>query len=525
MADPSLLTDLLPQEPVGQDFHAHVGRISRQSSIFLAGTIFTAVASYLFKIYVARMLGASALGIYALGMTVTGLVGVFAAVGLPQSATRFVAAYSATGQTAKLRGFLYRATLMLVGLQLLGGLVIIAAKGPIASHLYHTPVLATYMWYFVALMAVGTFTSFLSEVLAGYRDVTIRTIVVNFAGTPLLIISVVAFVSLGYGLRGYLIGQFISGVLVLALLAVAARRLNPGAASLRPFHYVPIEKTVISYSVTLLGVQALEFLLAQTDRIALGVFTSTSAVGIYALAVGLTAFVPIALKSINQIFSPTISELHAKGQHDLLLKLYQTLTKWTLGLTIPLAFSVMIFARPLMAVFGHDFESGWPILIIVSAGELINCGVGSVGLLLMMSGEESTALRIQMWLAPIVAMANFITIAIWGLMGAAVVTAATSTLINLLYLRAVKRKLKIFPSMTGYLQLIPAAGVSIAVLELARQVSVPSRWQLAVIALSTIASYASLLVTFLMSSGDREDKAMFRLAWERIRSFKQSRTL
>jgi O-antigen/teichoic acid export membrane protein len=522
MADPSLVTDLLPEPAVGQDFHAHIGRISCQSSIFFAGTIFTAVAGYLFKVYVARMLGASALGIYALGMTVTGLVGVFAAAGLPQSATRFVAAYSATGQTIKLRGFLYRAVLMLVGLQLLGGLIILAAKGPIATRVYHSPVLATYMWLFVVLMAVGTLTSFFSEVLAGYRDVTVRTIVVNFVGTPLLIVSVVAFVSLGYGLRGYLIGQLVSGIIVLALMARAVRRIDPAATGLRPFHFVPIEKAVIGYSTTLLGVQALEFLLAQTDRIALGVFTSTSAVGIYALAVGLTGFVPIALKSINQIFSPTIAELHARGEHDVLLKLYQTLTKWTLGLTIPLAFSVMIFARPLMAVFGHDFERGWPILAIVSAGELINCGVGSVGVLLMMSGEESTAFRIQMWLAPLVTVANFSMIAIWGLMGAAVVTAATSTLINLLYLRAVKRKLKIFPSVRGYVHLLPATVVSVAVLMLARRIGVSTGWQLGVIALSTIASYAVFLVTF-MSSANREDKAMFGVAWERIKSFKQRR--
>jgi hypothetical protein len=40
------------------EFRSHVGEISRQSSVFFAGTIFTVAAGYFFKVYVARMLGA-----------------------------------------------------------------------------------------------------------------------------------------------------------------------------------------------------------------------------------------------------------------------------------------------------------------------------------------------------------------------------------------------------------------------------------------------------------------------------------
>ncbi len=87
-----------------------MGHISRHSAVFFAGTIFTAAAGYLFKIYLARVLGAEALGIYALGMTIVGLLGIFNALGLPYSAVRFVAAYSATGKFDLLRGFLVRST-------------------------------------------------------------------------------------------------------------------------------------------------------------------------------------------------------------------------------------------------------------------------------------------------------------------------------------------------------------------------------------------------------------------------------
>ena len=75
--------------------------------------------------------------------------------------------------------------------------------------------------------------------------------------------------------------------------------------------------------------------------------------------------------------------------------LFQTLTKWILGLTLPLGFLMIIFARQWMRIFGPEFEAGWPVLIIGTLGQLVNCGVGSVGYLLLMSGQQRRLIRIQ----------------------------------------------------------------------------------------------------------------------------------
>src|SRR5580698_5376936 len=94
-------------------FRSEMGQISRHSAVFFAGTLFTAASGYLFKIYLARVLGAESLGIYALGMTVGGVLGLVAALGLPQAAARYVAVYSGTGEYAKLQGFFWRALAIL----------------------------------------------------------------------------------------------------------------------------------------------------------------------------------------------------------------------------------------------------------------------------------------------------------------------------------------------------------------------------------------------------------------------------
>ncbi len=276
-------------------FRSEMGQISRHSAVFFAGTLFTAGAGYLFKIYLARVLGADALGMYALGMTMVGFFGLFNGLGLPQAAVRFVAAYSATEQWQRLHGFLRRA----LGLLGIGNVVLAAAMmvvGPwLARTLYHAPALVPYLLLFAVILILGAFTNFLGQVLAGYKDVALRTVITNFIGSPLNIVCGVVLLSLGFGLRGYLLAQVASAVIVLILLLTAAWRLTPSLARHAPGTAVPMEREVFWFSAAMFGVSFLEFILGQADKILLGAFLDVRQVGIYAVAGTLIAFVPVAL--------------------------------------------------------------------------------------------------------------------------------------------------------------------------------------------------------------------------------------
>src|SRR5262245_17394760 len=108
-------------------FRQQMGKVSRHSGVFFAGTIFTAGAGYLFKVYLAHELGAKSLGIYALGMTLVSFVSVVNGLGLPRAALRFVAEYKAKGQADLLRGFLLRSLITLaIANVVLAGVMVLA---------------------------------------------------------------------------------------------------------------------------------------------------------------------------------------------------------------------------------------------------------------------------------------------------------------------------------------------------------------------------------------------------------------
>jgi O-antigen/teichoic acid export membrane protein len=501
-----------------QKFRTQMGHISRHSTVFFAGTLFTTAAGYLFKVYLARKLGAEPLGIYALGMTIVGFVGLFAGLGLPQSAVRFVSLYTATGKVAELRSFIVRSCgLLVIANLLVGALVVI--EGPwVARHFYHTPALDPYFKFFALIMLTGALTTFFGQVLQGYKDVSRRTVITNFVGTPLMMLLTVGLVTLGTGLWGYLVAQVAGAGIVVVLLVVAVWKLSPPAARHLRGTLAPIESQVFAFGATVFGVALLEFFLAQADKILIGVYINARQVGIYTVAMTIVAFVPIALQSVNQIFSPIIADLHGRGEQELLGRLFQTLTKWILALTLPVAVVTIVFARPLMRIFGPDFEAGWIVLVIGTLGQVINCGTGPVGYLLLMSGNQGRLIRVQAAMTAITLVLNAILIPRWGITGAALSSAITNAATNTWYLHELRSSLHMSPYNRGYLRLLPPAAACIAAAMALRSTLAWVRPEWLVIVLSGAVTLALLLGVTLVMGLSEDDKVIANAVMARFRS-------
>jgi len=487
-------------------FGQHVAHISRQSSVFFIGTMFTAAAGYLFRVYLARRLGAEALGIYALGMTIVNFLAIFNCLGLPQSAVRFVASYSATGRWEQLGRFLGRSCAVLLACNL-PILAVMVTIGPwFAVRFYHAPALVPLLWLFALIMLLGNFTTFFGQALTGYKDVSRRTVITNFIGSPLTMAATVILLVIGAGLRGYILAQLAGATIVLLLLIVSVWKLTPVAARNAVTGRLRLEKEVVSFSTVSLGIALLELLMSQSDKVFVGMYLSARDVGVYAMAMTLVAFVPVALQSVNQIFSPVIADLHARGEQELLGRLFQTLTKWILGLTLPLAMVVMIFSRPLMSIFGRDFEAGWPILVIGTLGQLINCAAGSAGYLLLMSGNQRRLIRVQAVIGALTPLFSLALIPKWGMVGAAIVAAVTGAVCNMLCLREVFKALRVQPYNRGYVKLIPPLVSVLAICILLSRTFLPSHSPAVTIACALLVSYAvftGLTLTLGLSADDQ----------------------
>jgi O-antigen/teichoic acid export membrane protein len=355
---------------------------------------------------------------------------------------------------------------------------------------------------------------FLGQVMAGYRDIARRTLITHFTGTPANIAIAVLLISLGFGLSGYMVAQVASALLVLCLLCASVWKMSP--AESRSALGLHINREVVAFSAVAYGIAALQFLLAQSDKIVLGYYLDAKHVGIYAVAMALVGFVPIALESVNQIFSPIISELHAAENHAVLQQLYATLTKWVIALTIPLALTMIIHARRLMLIFGPAFEPGTTVVMIGAAGQVLNCAVGSVGFLLLMSGNQAQLMKIEAVSAALMIGLNIFLVPRLGIAGAAIAAIISMLTTNIWALASVRRILKIFPYNSGYLKLIwPSAFAAAGTLVLARVMSgIHAHWKVAGAGL--LFAYMIFIGMIFFSGLEQDDLDLAKVAWARV---------
>jgi O-antigen/teichoic acid export membrane protein len=230
----------------------------------------------------------------------------------------------------------------------------------------------------------------------------------------------------------------------------------------------------------------------------------------------LVGFVAIALDSVNQIFSPIISELHAAENHTVLQQLYSTLTKWVMVLTIPLALSMIVYARSLMSIFGPSFQSGTTVVMIGAVGQLFNCAVGSVGFLLLMSGNQAQLMKIEAVNVALMIGLNIFLVPRLGIAGAAIATTITTIITNVWGLISVRRILKVFPYNAGYLKLAwPSAFAIAGTLALARVMGgVHAQWKVAGAGL--LFAYAIFIGLIFFFGLDQDDLDLAQIAWARV---------
>ncbi len=170
-----------------------------------------------------------------------------------------------------------------------------------------------------------------------------------------------------------------------------------------------------------------------------------------------------------------------------------------------------------MSLFGHEFEAGWRLLTIGTCGQMVNCGVGSVGSLLWMSGHERRLFRVQIVMAAVMALLCFKLVPVWGALGAVVAAAITNAGMNLWNLFEVRNVLKLSPYNKSYLKLLPSVGAAALVTVLLSKASIFARAQLVGIALSLALGYIVFCVLAFLMGLNADDRLIANAVLARIR--------
>ncbi|NET32671.1 MAG: oligosaccharide flippase family protein [Cyanothece sp. SIO1E1] len=187
--------------------------------------------------------------------------------------------------------------------------------------------------------------------------------------------------------------------------------------------------------------------LGQTDVLMIGTLLDSEAVGFYSAALQTARWVNFALFAVNAIAAPMFASLYAQGDRAALQKIISAVAHWVFWPGIAIAIGLIGLAQPILSIFGPEFVQARAEIAVLSVGQLVNVGVGSVGYLLIMTGHQRQCAYVATSSALLNLVLNAIGIPWLGILGAALATAVTMATWNLWMLVLVIKHIRVNSSI------------------------------------------------------------------------------
>ncbi|NNC91455.1 MAG: flippase, partial [Acidimicrobiia bacterium] len=240
----------------------------------------------------------------------------------------------------------------------------------------------------------------------------------------------------------------LAGVAV-ALAAIAVimwRSLPPGKVIRLP----KVESRGLIRSALALVLISTIFLVAtRTDIVMLGALADLDAVGSYTVASRGAGFLVFPFAALNIVLAPAIASLYAAGNRRQLQSVLTWGARFAFLAALPIALGLVVFGSLFLDVFGEGFGIGLEPLRILTVGSLVASAAGSTGLIMTMTGHETSAAKVVGLAAVVNIVLNLLLIPPFGSVGAAWATVISTNLWTIMLAWWVRRNLRIDPSIVG----------------------------------------------------------------------------
>jgi O-antigen/teichoic acid export membrane protein len=223
-------------------------------------------------------------------------------------------------------------------------------------------------------------------------------------------------------------------------------------------------RSILSFSAPICLTQVISQLRGTFELLFLGMISSLATVGVYSAAVRIQMVGVMLLSAVDMVSKPLISDMYHQGDIIQLDSLYKTLTRWSLLFIIPFFLTILLFAEPVMSIFGEEFASGEVVLRIFSIGTLINASTGICSAMIIMTGHSRISFMNSLIIISVSVVLNLLLIPYLGIIGAAIAATVTIAVISIIRLIQVHRILGLLPYNVELIKPLIASIITISIL-------------------------------------------------------------
>jgi len=439
----------------------------------ILGSIFKFVSTFLIQ----YGFGAGGYGLYTLSLSLVNLVAAIFNLGLDDAMVRYVAIYRGKKQIKSLQGLLLFCTTLAGLAGIVGALLLLFFTPPLVTFwislkhhvlqnsdmLNRSIALLQVMAPVVPLMTMQVMWFAGLRGFKAFKWRVLSTSILQPVIQILLMLVVIRFFRDRDGITWVAVVLFISTMVSTVLNMYFLFKQVSKVATPEPEKYEVREW--LTFATLNFLTTIIDTVLDSIDTILLAAFgVSDVALGQYGAAMRLSNFIALPLASLNNIFAPTIAELHSKGETQKLESMFKVVTKWSITFSLPVFLVTVLFSPYLLALPGKSFVPAWPLLVAFAVGSMINAGTGSVGYMLLMTGYQRLS-----FLNSLVAVAVNISLGLYltpryGAMGTAISTGLAICALNLMRVLQVRLLLKMHAYRWDVFKPIAAGAISAALI-------------------------------------------------------------
>lgn len=303
-------------------------------------------------------------GLLFYAISILAVLLLFANLGLAKSAARYLAEYRETDPSQIPR--ILRSTLRFNAATILVVGVALGVTAPIAARVLREPALTPFLYVGVAYVGARSLHTFARLTFQGFNQTQLSaytSIVANVA----TLAFVIAFVALGFGAVGALVGYTVAYALAAAFgVGIVYRRWMQDADEPAGTDD-GLSRRILEYSVPLTATRGANVLDKQIDTILIGFFMTPVAVGYYTLSKQISEFVMTPAASLGFTISPTYGEQKASDDIARAREIYEQTLHHVLLLYVPAAAGIVLVAPHLVPlVFGEAYRDAVVVVQVFS---------------------------------------------------------------------------------------------------------------------------------------------------------------
>lgn len=468
----------------------------KSSGISFFGMALSQIILYLLRLVLARALTPSEYGLLFLGFSIINILMAFETFCLEGGIVRYVPYYAAKKDFGKVKGAIVSSIKISFPVSLFLFVVIFFFSDQISLLVFHEPSLSGVLKIFSFALPFFVVYKIFSAALLGFKGVKYDVISWQIGRSLAILLSLLLFLALGFGLAGatmsYVLGFVVSGLLALVFLEKKVFRVLKGG--LKP---VSMQRQLLSFSLPLLIFSLLWNFMERMDTIMIGALKTTSDVGMYQTALPTSQFLYVIPGALGTLFLPVVSEMLSKKKTEDIGAVYKTVAKWAFYINLPVCLVLVMYPNAVInMLFGSEYIEAGNALRLLSLAALIY-SMSMLSATIINLFEKTKYHILNAGAATLVGvLLNYLLIPVYGIVGSAIAMLVTFALYTSLLITETYLISGYLPFHRGMLKAAVSGVISIAAVYYLTKFlfATTNIWILTPMFLIFIAVYALLLL-------------------------------